>query len=67
MQPCTSKSLAFFILRTHFPESLFKPVIRFVEFCPLAPSCHDELKNYKALLELLITGNVFDGRRHRIT
>ncbi|MGI2184483.1 hypothetical protein ACRN9F_19895 [Shewanella oncorhynchi] len=56
-----------FILRTHSPEPLFKPVIRFVEFCPLTPSCHDELKNYKALLELLITGNVFDGRRHSIT
>ncbi|MCU8008100.1 hypothetical protein L5M11_11320 [Shewanella sp. SM87] len=56
-----------FILRTHSPEPFFKPVIRFVEFCPLTPSCHDELKNYKALLELLITGNVFDGRRHSIT
>jgi len=56
-----------FILRTHSPESVFKPVIRFVEFCSVPPSCHGELMNYTALPELIITGNVFDGRRHSIT
>ena len=67
MQSCHFKSLAvLFCQRIPLSHSL-NLSFDLLSFCPLTPSCHDELKNYKALLELLITGNVFDGRRHRIT